>query len=258
MALTFRTAMLVRGRRGRARHARGLHALCPRPGARASCRGSAGSRSAAALCGGAGSAATSMSLLTASRSSASSGPKRQDERALHRPDRRRSVPTGHRRRQLAAGADRGGRADRAALSGLSLETAEMAEANMRLYRRHGFEIVGPWPARLTASMPTRGSTWRSRSRDERRSQDDRIAIEAAEAARGRRARARRRAPARRSGCTSRPMAIVPSMRASTAPRHMCTPEPKAKCRLGSRPASKRSGSANCAGSRLAAPMPIWM
>ncbi|MBY0321698.1 MAG: GNAT family N-acetyltransferase [Reyranella sp.] len=28
------------------------------------------------------------------------------------------------------------------LSGLSLETAEMAEANIRLYRRHGFEIVG--------------------------------------------------------------------------------------------------------------------
>ena len=34
---------------------------------------------------------------------------------------------------------------------------------------------------------------------------------------------------------------------------MRTPEPKAKCRLGSRPASKRSGSANWAGSRLAAP-----
>ena len=28
------------------------------------------------------------------------------------------------------------------LGGLSLETAEMAEANIRLYRRHGFEIVG--------------------------------------------------------------------------------------------------------------------
>jgi ribosomal protein S18 acetylase RimI-like enzyme len=28
------------------------------------------------------------------------------------------------------------------LAGLSLETAEMAEANIRLYRRHGFEIVG--------------------------------------------------------------------------------------------------------------------
>jgi hypothetical protein len=25
---------------------------------------------------------------------------------------------------------------------LSLETAEMAEGNIRLYRRHGFEIVG--------------------------------------------------------------------------------------------------------------------
>ena len=28
------------------------------------------------------------------------------------------------------------------LNGLSLETAEMAEGNIRLYRRHGFEIVG--------------------------------------------------------------------------------------------------------------------
>ena len=28
------------------------------------------------------------------------------------------------------------------LRGLSLETAEMAEGNIRLYRRHGFEIVG--------------------------------------------------------------------------------------------------------------------
>jgi GNAT superfamily N-acetyltransferase len=28
------------------------------------------------------------------------------------------------------------------LGGLSLETAEMAEGNIRLYRRHGFEIVG--------------------------------------------------------------------------------------------------------------------
>ena len=28
------------------------------------------------------------------------------------------------------------------LGGLSLETAEVAEANIRLYRRHGFEIVG--------------------------------------------------------------------------------------------------------------------
>lgn len=28
------------------------------------------------------------------------------------------------------------------LAGLALETAEMAEANVRLYRRHGFEIVG--------------------------------------------------------------------------------------------------------------------
>jgi len=28
------------------------------------------------------------------------------------------------------------------LKGLSLETAEMAEGNIRLYHRHGFEIVG--------------------------------------------------------------------------------------------------------------------
>ena len=31
------------------------------------------------------------------------------------------------------------------LKGLSLETAEMAEGNIRLYRRHGFEIVGRGP-----------------------------------------------------------------------------------------------------------------
>lgn len=31
------------------------------------------------------------------------------------------------------------------LGGLSLETAEMAEANIRLYRRHGFDIVGRGP-----------------------------------------------------------------------------------------------------------------
>ena len=31
------------------------------------------------------------------------------------------------------------------LSGLSLETAEMAVANIRLYRRHGFEIVSRGP-----------------------------------------------------------------------------------------------------------------
>lgn len=31
------------------------------------------------------------------------------------------------------------------LRGLSLETAEMAEDNIRLYRRHGFEIVGRGP-----------------------------------------------------------------------------------------------------------------
>jgi ribosomal protein S18 acetylase RimI-like enzyme len=32
------------------------------------------------------------------------------------------------------------------LGGLSLETAEMAAANIRLYRRHGFEIVSRGPA----------------------------------------------------------------------------------------------------------------
>ena len=59
-----------------------------------------------------------------------------------------------------------------------------------------------------------------------------VAVEAAEARPSRRARGRRRrGAARRSGATSRPMAIVPSRRASTAPRHICTPEPKAKCRL---------------------------
>ncbi|CAN5807250.1 hypothetical protein BH11PSE3_BH11PSE3_13300 [soil metagenome] len=31
------------------------------------------------------------------------------------------------------------------LTGLTLETAEMAEGNIRLYRRHGFEIVGRGP-----------------------------------------------------------------------------------------------------------------
>ncbi len=31
------------------------------------------------------------------------------------------------------------------LGGLALETAEMAEANIRLYRRHGFEIVSRGP-----------------------------------------------------------------------------------------------------------------
>ena len=31
------------------------------------------------------------------------------------------------------------------LKGLSLETAEMAEGNIRLYRRHGFEIVRRGP-----------------------------------------------------------------------------------------------------------------
>ena len=44
------------------------------------------------------------------------------------------------------------------LGDLSLETAEMAEGNIRLYRRHGFEIVrrGPPSHGLDAIS---GSTW---------------------------------------------------------------------------------------------------
>ena len=54
------------------------------------------------------------------------------------------------------------------------------------------------------------------------------------------------------------MAMRPSRRATLRPMHTCGPEPKARCRLGSRPTSSRSGSANSAGSRLAAPMPMVM
>ena len=50
----------------------------------------------------------------------------------------------------------------------------------------------------------------------------------------------------------------PSSRATLSPAHTCAPEPKARCRLGSRATSRRSGSGNSAGSRLAAPMPIVM
>lgn len=41
------------------------------------------------------------------------------------------------------------------LGGLSLETAEMAEANIRLYRRHGFEIVGRGPPDHGLDLHTR-------------------------------------------------------------------------------------------------------
>ena len=40
-------------------------------------------------------------------------------------------------------------------------------------------------------------------------------------------------------------------RARLAPRQKCVPSPKEMCGLGSRPMSKRSGSANTASSRLA-------
>jgi hypothetical protein len=64
----------------------------------------------------------------------------------------------HRARQLAAGATRGD--DRAGewLKGLSLMTAEMAEGNIRLYRRHGFEIVGRG-RHHHGQDPHIGSTW---------------------------------------------------------------------------------------------------
>ena len=49
------------------------------------------------------------------------------------------------------------------------------------------------------------------------------------------------------------MAICPSMRASGAPRQKWMPMPKAMWRLSVRVMSRRSGSGNWAGSRLAAP-----
>ena len=54
------------------------------------------------------------------------------------------------------------------------------------------------------------------------------------------------------------MAMRPSRRATLRPTQTCAPEPKARWRLGSRATSSRSGSANSAGSRLAAPMPMVM
>ena len=44
------------------------------------------------------------------------------------------------------------------LKELSLETAEMAEGNVRLYRRHGFEIVRRGRPR-TAWTPIPASSW---------------------------------------------------------------------------------------------------
>ena len=108
----------------------------------------------------------------------------------------------------------------------------------------GMASRGP---RCTAGRPTR-----------RGCPGDGIAVEAAEAGAAAALGGAVAAPGLEACRPAGRCAIVPSMRASTAPRHICTPEPKAKWRLGSRPASKRSGSANCAGSRLAAPMPIWM
>src|SRR5262245_4447740 len=52
------------------------------------------------------------------------------------------------------------------------------------------------------------------------------------------------------------MAMRPSRRATLSPAQTWAPEPKARCRLGSRAIFSRSGSENSAGSRLAAPMPI--
>ena len=51
----------------------------------------------------------------------------------------------HRAREFPAGANRGDSARASGFNELSLETAEMAEGNVRLYRRHGFEIVRRGP-----------------------------------------------------------------------------------------------------------------
>ena len=45
------------------------------------------------------------------------------------------------------------------------------------------------------------------------------------------------------------------MKLDYMPAHACAPWPNATCRLGLRATSRRSGDANCAGSRLAAPTP---
>ena len=90
-----------------------------------------------------------MSLWTASRSSAPSG--RNRRRTALYIDQIAVDPS---RQGTGVGSWLLARIDEMArsrgLGGLSLETAEMAEANIRLYRRHGFEIVGPWPTRPTA------------------------------------------------------------------------------------------------------------
>ena len=63
------------------------------------------------------------------------------------------------------------------------------------------------------------------------------------------------ARSRAKRATSRPIATRPSIRASHMPAQAWMPVMKARCRLGVRARSSRSGSGNCAGSRLAAPMP---
>ncbi len=83
---------------------------------------------------------------------------------------------------------------------------------------------------------------------------------------GRLRKPRKRTRRSRSGCpfnaifgkraSSRENAIRPSMRATFMPTQTWSPWPKAMWRLGLRATSKRSGSANCDGSRLAAPMPM--
>jgi len=66
------------------------------------------------------------------------------QRDLHRPAGRVADAPGHRARELPA--ERVEEIARASgLKELSLETAEMAEGNVRLYRRHGFEIVRRGP-----------------------------------------------------------------------------------------------------------------
>ena len=57
-----------------------------------------------------------------------------DRRRARAPGSGASCWSGSRRSRASSG-----------LKDLSLETAEMAEGNIRLYRRHGFEIVGRGP-----------------------------------------------------------------------------------------------------------------
>ena len=63
------------------------------------------------------------------------------------------------------------------------------------------------------------------------------------------------ARSRSKRAASRPMATRPSMRASHIPAHAWMPVMNARWRLGARPRSRRSGSGNRGGSRLAAPSP---